>query len=74
MARSAADIQADLDVVNTTIARILAGGVQEFQQGSSDRAAMLNLTELRKHREALLAELGRVRRGTRARFLQGRSI
>lgn len=78
MARTAAEIQAELDVVNATILRIAGGGVQEFQQGgsggASDRATMLSLGELRNHRAALTLELARVQRGPRARFIQGRSI
>ena len=76
MARTAAEIEAELAIVDGTINRIVAGGVQEFQQagGGGDRAMMLSLSELRKHRNELLVALGRARRGTRARFIQGRSI
>ena len=76
VARTAAEIEAELAIVDGTIHRIVAGGVQEFQQagGGGDRAQMIPLAELRKHRNELLTELGRARRGTRARFIQGRSI
>jgi len=70
--RTAAEIQTELDAVNATIARIVAGGVSEFQQGGGggDRAQMLSLSELRKHREALELELARVNRGTKSRFIR----
>lgn len=70
--RTAAEIQTELDAVNATIARIVEGGVSEFQQGGGggDRAAMLSLTELRKHRESLERELARVNRGTKSRFVR----
>lgn len=70
--RTAAEIQIELDALNATIARIVSGGVSEFQQGGNngDAAKMLTLSELRKHREALELELARVNRGTKSRFLR----
>jgi len=70
--RTAAEIQTELDSVNATIARIVAGGVSEFQQGGGggDRAQMLDLGQLRSHREALERELARVNRGTKSRFVR----
>jgi hypothetical protein len=70
--RTTAEIQAELDSVNETIARIVSGGVSEFQQGGGggDQAKMLSLTELREHRQALERELARVNRGTKSRFVR----
>lgn len=68
--RTAAEIQTELDTVNATIARIVAGGVSQFGQGGGDSATMLGLDQLRSHRAALEMELARVRRGTRSRFVR----
>lgn len=68
--RTAAEIQTELDAVNATIARIVAGGVSQFGQGGGDSATMLGLSELRAHRAALELELARVQRGTKSRFIR----
>jgi 50S ribosomal subunit-associated GTPase HflX len=72
--RTTAEIQTELDSVNATIARIVSGGVSEFQQGGGggggDQAKLLSLTELREHRQALERELARVARGTKSRFVR----
>lgn len=69
--RTASEIRAELESVNATIAKIVAGGVDEFQLANGgDRARMIGLSQLREHRAALERELARVQRGSRSRFVR----
>lgn len=68
--RTSAEIRAELVLVNAAIAKILGGGVEEFQLEGGERARMVQLGELRKHREALQQELVRVTRVPRSRFIR----
>lgn len=67
--RTTAEIQAELDLVNTAIATILGGAVQGFQHEGGDSAQMLRLSELREHRKALQRELAVAARGSQPRFV-----
>jgi hypothetical protein len=69
MARSVAEIQAELALVDAAVSRILAGGVSEFD-ADGDQATMLDLAELRAHRADLQKELAKVQAGTRSRFVR----
>ena len=71
MSRTAAEINAELVLVNAAIDRLLGGGVEEFSLHGGDAAVMLKLQSLREHRAALERDLARLTRGTRARFVRG---
>jgi hypothetical protein len=71
MARTSAEINAELVKVNAAIDRLLDGGAEEFGQHGGDSAVLIKLDALRTHRAALERDLARLTRGTRARFLRG---
>jgi len=70
MARTTAEINAELAKVNTAIDRLLDGGAEEFGQHGGDSAQLIKLDSLRAHRAALEADLARLTRGTRSRFVR----
>lgn len=67
--RTTTEIQAELDLTNAAIAKILGGGVQSFAHEGGDMATMLRLKELRDHRAELEKELRRATAGSQPRFV-----
>lgn len=63
MARTTAEIEADIAKVDAAITKVLAGGVGEFRHDGGDGAKMLSLSELRLLRKDYQAELSRAGSG-----------
>jgi hypothetical protein len=74
MARTIAEIEADLLAVRECIARQLAGDVSYFAHEGGDTATMIPLNSLIAREAALLRQLGAAKRATYGRFQAGKLL